>query len=62
MKILPRTAACAKEALTYLEQGEKLGDLLERVDRLLEHAPVDSIRIRRDIASVVVEKEGYPLD
>ena len=59
---IPRMAAWAREALAYLEQGEKLGALLERVDRLLEHAPVDGIRIRRDIASVVVEKEGYPLD
>ena len=59
---IPRMAAWAREALAYLEQGEKLSDLLKGLDRLLKHAPVDSIRICRDIASVVVEKEGYPLD
>ncbi|MBI4775087.1 MAG: acyl-CoA dehydrogenase family protein [Deltaproteobacteria bacterium] len=59
---IPGMAARSKEALAYLESGEKLSALLKGMDGLLDHPPVNGINIRRDIASVVVEKEGYPLD
>ncbi len=58
--ILPRFNAWAKNVLAYLETGAALKEKLDRIDRLVDYLPADTITLKRSIAEAVIKKKRYP--
>ncbi len=57
---LERAQAAALSVLPRLADGDEMRVMASAVRRLTKHEPVDLVEVRRRIASVVLEKEGYP--
>ncbi len=50
-----------KEAIAAFVKGDELKVMLMGLKRFTKMAPVNTIQLRREIASVMIEKSGYPL-
>ena len=57
---LDRAQAAALSTLPRLAEGDEMRLMASAVRRLTKHEPQDLVALRRQIARVVVEREGYP--
>ncbi|WP_240374474.1 acyl-CoA dehydrogenase family protein [Bacillus piscicola] len=56
-----RTEAAAKESLVHMEEGDTLRTMLGMLRKLTRHTPTDVIQLKRQIASRVLHRKGYPI-
>lgn len=57
---IDRAQAGALSVLPRLADGDELRVMTSAVRRLTKHEPVDLVEVRRRIAKVVLERDGYP--
>jgi len=57
-----RCAHWARTALSRFQEGTELRQALGMVWKLTQHAPVDTVGLRRDLAQAVIKANGYPFE
>ena len=57
---IPEIESWAKQALSYIEEGDTLRAQLAGVKKLARYQPIDAISLRREIADRIIELESYP--
>ena len=55
-----RVEAAARQALPTIESGDMLATYMEGVARFTDRQPVATIPLRRSLAALTLEKDGYP--
>jgi len=49
-----------KTALAAMQEGESLNTMLKALRALVRHEPINTVKLRRDIAQSVLSTKGYP--
>ncbi len=57
-----RCGQWARTILSRFKEGDDLLQSLKLVSKLTQHAPVDTVGLRRELAQVVLKANGYPFD
>ena len=58
---MDKVGAIGKTALAAMETGDNLMTMNAAMRRLVKHAPVNTVALRREVAAKVLEKQAYPL-
>ena len=58
---MEKLGVIGKTALAAVEEGDNLLMMMSALRRLAKHPAVNTVKLRREIADVVLAKEGYPL-
>jgi hypothetical protein len=55
-----RVELAARNALSAMAEGDALRTLLAALRRIVKTAPVNTVKLRREIADAVSARAGYP--
>ncbi len=58
---MEQIATIGKTGLAAIEEGDNLLTMMAAMRRLTKHKPVNTIKLRREIAAEVIKAQGYPL-